>query len=102
MSYLLAIFGLIVVFGLAFLASSDRKKIKMKPIIIMVVIQIVLAFLLLNTKIGYVVIKAFAGVFGKLLEYAAVGVNFVFGGIANGGEAPFFLTVLLPIVFISV
>lgn len=102
MSYLIAIFGLIVVFGLAFLASSDRKKIKIKPIIIMVVIQIILAFLLLNTKFGYVVIKAFAGVFGKLLEYAAVGVNFVFGGIANGGEAPFFLTVLLPIVFISV
>jgi nucleoside transport protein len=36
------------------------------------------------------------------LEYAGAGVSFVFGGIANKGEMPFFLNVLLPIVFISV
>lgn len=102
MKYLIAIAGLIVVFGLAFLASSDRKKVKIKPIITMVIIQIVLAFLLLNTKFGYIIIKAFANVFSKLLEYAGEGISFVFGGIANKGEGPFFLNVLLPIVFISV
>src|SRR5690606_17883258 len=41
-------------------------------------------------------------VFSVLLEYANEGVSFVFGGMANEGEAPFFLTVLLPIIFISV
>ncbi|WP_342043060.1 NupC/NupG family nucleoside CNT transporter [Bacillus sp. OTU2372] len=102
MKYIIAIIGLLVVFGLAFLASNNRKQIKWKPIFLMIVIQVILSALLLNTTFGLVLIKGFAEVFSKLLEYAGNGVSFVFGGLANKGEAPFFLTVLLPIVFISV
>lgn len=102
MKYIIAIFGLLVVFGLAYLASNNRKDIKIKPIILMVIIQVLLASLLLNTKFGLVLIKGFADIFTKLLEYAASGVSFVFGGLANEGQMPFFLNVLLPIVFISV
>ena len=102
MKYLITIIGLLAVVGLALLVSSNRKQIKYKYIGLMVVIQIALAALLLNTKFGFVLIQGIATVFGHLLEYAAAGVDFVFGGLANEGEAPFFLTVLLPIVFISV
>ncbi|MED4229330.1 NupC/NupG family nucleoside CNT transporter [Neobacillus cucumis] len=102
MKYIIALIGLLVVFGLGYLASNNRKNIKVKPIILMVIIQIILSFLLLNTTLGLVLIKGFAGVFSKLLEYAGAGVSFVFGGLANKGEMPFFLNVLLPIVFISV
>jgi nucleoside transport protein len=101
MKFLIAILGLAVVLGLAWLASSDRKKIKFKPVAIMIVIQILLTFLLLNTKFGLIMITAIANGFGKLLEYANEGISFVFGGIANEGQMPFFLNVLLPIVFIS-
>lgn len=102
MKYIIAILGLLVVVGLAVLVSSDRKKIKYKPIILMIIIQLILSFLLLNTKFGLVLVKGIANAFGKLLEYAGEGISFVFGGIANEGQAPFFLNVLLPIVFISV
>ncbi|HWO95384.1 MAG TPA: nucleoside transporter C-terminal domain-containing protein, partial [Bacillus sp. (in: firmicutes)] len=102
MQYLISILGLFVVLALAFAASSDRKNIKYKPIIIMVVIQLLLAYVLLNTKFGLVLITWIAKVFEKLLTYAAEGINFVFGGIANEGQMPFFINVLLPIVFISV
>ena len=102
MKYLISIIGLLVVVGLALLVSSNRKQIKYKYIGLMVVIQIALAALLLNTKFGFVLIQGIATVFGHLLEYAAAGIDFVFGGLANEGQAPFFLTVLLPIVFISV
>ncbi|RFU64031.1 NupC/NupG family nucleoside CNT transporter [Bacillus sp. V59.32b] len=102
MKYIIAIIGLLVVFGLAWIASNNRKDVKFKPIIIMVVIQLILSFLLLNTKFGFVMITAIANGFGKLLEYANEGINFVFGGLANEGQLPFFLNVLLPIVFISV
>ncbi|WP_299091217.1 nucleoside transporter C-terminal domain-containing protein [uncultured Metabacillus sp.] len=102
MKYLLGILGLIIVFGLAFIASNNRKQIKYKPLIFMVVIQLLLAALLLNTKFGFIIINTIANVFNKLLQYANSGVEFVFGGIANEGSQPFFLTVLLPIVFISV
>ncbi len=102
MKYLISIIGLLAVVGLALLVSSNRKQIKYKYIGLMVVIQIALAALLLNTKFGFILIQGIATVFGYLLEFAEAGVSFVFGGIANEGEAPFFLTVLLPIVFISV
>lgn len=101
MKFLIAILGLLIVFGLATLVSSDRKKVKIKPIILMVVIQLVLTYLLLNTKFGLVIINSIADGFGKLLEWANEGITFVFGGIVNEGASPFFLNVLLPIVFIS-
>ncbi|TCP31333.1 nucleoside transport protein [Scopulibacillus darangshiensis] len=102
MKYIIAIIGLLIVLGLALLASNNRREVKYKPIILMIIIQLILSAILLNTKFGLVLIKGIADVFNKLLEYAGEGVGFVFGGIANNGQAPFFLNVLLPIVFISV
>lgn len=102
MNYLISIIGIVAVLALAFIASSNKKEIKYKYIIIMLVIQLLLAMLLLNTRFGYILIKGIATIFDHLLKYAAAGVDFVFGGLANKGESPFFLNVLLPIVFISV
>ncbi|OAH58697.1 pyrimidine nucleoside transporter NupC [Domibacillus aminovorans] len=102
MKFFIFILGLTITFLLAFLVSSDRKQIKYKPIAIMLVIQLVLSYFLLNTSIGLILIKGFSDIFGTLLNYAASGVNFVFGGLANEGEFPFFLNALLPIVFIAV
>lgn len=101
MNYIISIVGLIVVLGLAWVASSNRKGIKIRPIIQMLILQLVLSFILLNTKFGLIVIEGIAAVFTKLLDFANEGISFVFGGIANEGQAPFFLNVLLPIVFIS-
>jgi nucleoside transport protein len=101
MSYFISILGLLVVLGLAWIASNNRKIIKIRPIIQMVIIQLILAFILLNTKFGLAIINVIASGFMTLLRWANEGISFVFGGIANEGEAPFFLTVLLPIVFIS-
>lgn len=101
MNYIISIVGLIVVLGLAWVASSNRKGIKIRPIIQMLILQLVLSFILLNTKFGLIIIEGIAAVFTKLLDFANEGISFVFGGIANEGQAPFFLNVLLPIVFIS-
>lgn len=102
MKFVMFLVGLLVVFVLGFLISSDRKKIKYKPIALMLVIQLVLAYFLLNTKVGFVLVKGIADGFGSILKFAEAGVNFVFGGLANDGQAPFFLTVLLPIIFLAV
>ena len=102
MGYLISIIGLLFVFCLALIVSKNKKKIKYKNIVIMLIIQIILATILLNTSFGYVLIKGITNVFDHLLAYANTGITFVFGGLANEGEAPFFLTVLLPIVFVSV
>jgi nucleoside transporter len=102
MKFLIFILGLITIFLLAFLVSSNRKQIKYKPIAIMLIIQLILTYFLLNTRVGLFLIQGISNVFGTLMEYAASGVNFVFGGLANEGAFPFFLNALLPIVFIAV
>lgn len=101
MNYLISTVGLIVVLSLAWVASNNRKEIKIRPIIQMIIIQLILTFLLLNTQFGLILINGIAAGFSQLLNFANEGINFVFGGIANEGQAPFFLTALLPIVFIS-
>ncbi|MFK9093872.1 NupC/NupG family nucleoside CNT transporter [Bacillus salipaludis] len=101
MHYIMSVAGLVIVLLLAWLASNDKKKIKYRPIITMIVIQIVLGLLLLKTSVGEFLIKGFADSFAKLLGYANEGTNFVFGGIANEGAHTFFLFVLMPIVFMS-
>ncbi|MBU8881252.1 NupC/NupG family nucleoside CNT transporter [Bacillus sp. FJAT-29790] len=102
MQYGISILGVLVVLFLAWLASSNRKEVKFKPIITMLVIQIILSVVLLNTKYGIIIINGISTIFSILLEYASDGVSFVYGGMANKGETPFFLNVLLPIIFISV
>lgn len=101
MKFLIAILGLLVVLGLSYIASNNKKNIRYKPLIIMVVLQVILAFVLLNTLAGAVLIKGFSSMFEKLLGYAHTGIEFVFGGLLNEGQFSFFLSVLLPIVFIS-
>lgn len=102
MSYIIAILGILLVFGLAYLGSNDRKNIRYRPLFVMIVLQAILAFLLLNTVVGTVIIGVFATVFEHLLKYAGEGISFVFGGFVFAeGSTPFFLSVLMPIVFIS-
>lgn len=101
MKFIIAILGLLVVFGLAFLISNDKRNIRYRPLAVMIVLQLILGFVLLNTSIGEYLVKGIASTFEALLGYAGAGIEFVFGGIANEGAGPFFLNVLLPIVFIS-
>ncbi|WP_373558171.1 NupC/NupG family nucleoside CNT transporter [Bacillus sp. 7884-1] len=102
LKYLLFLAAIIIIFLLAYIASNNKKRIKVKPLVTMLVLQLIFAFLLLNTEVGFVIITAVSSLFDHLLSYAAEGINFVFGGMANEGAGPFFINVLLPIVFISV
>lgn len=102
MNILFFLTGLLLVFILGYLASYNRKGIRVRPIVAMLLTQIVLAFLLLNTKAGVVLVSYVAKLFAKLVEIGIQGVDFVFGGLENEGISNFFLDVLLPIIFISV
>ncbi|AYE33645.1 NupC/NupG family nucleoside CNT transporter [Clostridium septicum] len=101
MKYIIGIIGLVVVLALAWIGSSDKKKIKYKPIIVMLVLQFIFAFLLLNTQLGNCLVSSIANGFDVLLKCAGEGVDFVFGGLVNNEQFSFFIGVLLPIVVIS-
>ncbi|MDF2684325.1 MAG: NupC/NupG family nucleoside transporter [Brevibacillus sp.] len=94
--------GLLFVSGVGYAASNNRKGIKLTPIIKMIVAQLVLTFLLLNTSIGIDLIRFVSNGFDVLMKLGISGVDFVFGGLENNGVSNFFLDVLLPIIFISV
>ncbi len=79
----------------------QKKSIRVRYIIQLLVIEIILAWFFLNSEAGLGFVKGFAGFFDHLLKYAAQGTNFVFGNMNDKGLAFFFLNVLCPIVFIS-
>lgn len=95
------VLSLVVICGLAILASSNRKGIRPRFIVQLLVIQIGLAWFFLSSDVGEGFVRGFAGIFDHLLGYARKGTEFVFGGMIEGGLAFFFLQVLCPIIFIS-
>ncbi|MDF1894420.1 NupC/NupG family nucleoside CNT transporter [Rahnella contaminans] len=95
------VLALAVVAALALLVSRDRKNIRLRFIVQLLVIEVLLAYFFLNSSIGLGFVKGFSDLFEKLLGFAAEGTGFVFGGMSDKGLAFFFLKVLCPIVFIS-
>ncbi|MGM7653495.1 NupC/NupG family nucleoside CNT transporter [Serratia marcescens] len=95
------IMALVVIIALALLVSNNRKKIRLRYIIQLLVIEGALAYFFLHSASGLSVIKHVAGFFDTLLAYAAQGSEFVFSGMIKDGLAFIFLGVLCPIIFIS-
>lgn len=95
------ILALVVIFFLAFIFSNDRKKIRPRVILQLIVIEGLLAWFFLHASSGLAMVTAVSGFFENLLTYAAQGSDFVFGGMSKAGLAFIFLGVLCPIIFIS-
>ncbi|KAB7894897.1 NupC/NupG family nucleoside CNT transporter [Rouxiella sp. S1S-2] len=95
------ILALVVIFFLAFIFSNDRKKIRPRVILQLIVIEGLLAWFFLHASSGLSIVTAVSAFFENLLTYAAQGSDFVFGGMSKAGLAFIFLGVLCPIIFIS-
>ena len=93
--------ALVVIFALALLVSHDRKQIRLRFIIQLIVVEAALGWFFLHSAGGLALVCSFAGFFETLLGFAAQGTEFVFGGMSKQGLAFIFLGVLCPIVFIS-
>ena len=103
MAYLHFVIGLVMVLGLALLANrKEWRKIKVRFVVQLLVVELALAWFMLNSQVGLAVVGGFAAAFGNRLEFAGEGTDFVFGSLMNEGGFTFFLKVLMPIVFISV
>jgi concentrative nucleoside transporter, CNT family len=105
------IIGIIVILGLAFLWSNNRKKINYRLVITGLLLQIVLAIFILKVPIGQDIFAFLGKAINKLLDFSKEGGLFVFGdltkvtqilpeGIVKSGV---FLFILLPtIIFVCV
>nr|WP_281414389.1 nucleoside transporter C-terminal domain-containing protein [Virgibacillus salarius] len=93
--------AIVVVLGLAFLMSNDKKSINYKGIIIMLVFQLLITFFMFETKIGQTIITGISAGFNKLIEFGTEGINFVVGGFVLEEGGVFFFNVLLLIIFFA-
>ncbi len=100
-NFLHFILALVIIFALALLVSHDRKKIRLRYLLQLIIIEAALAFFFLHAASGLTAIKHVSGFFETLLTFAAQGSDFVFGGMSKQGLAFIFLGVLCPIIFIS-
>jgi concentrative nucleoside transporter, CNT family len=105
------IIGIVVILGLAYLWSNNRKAINYRLVITGLLLQIILAFFILKVPIGQEIFAWLGKVINKLLDFSKEGGYFVFGdltkvtdiipaGIVKKG---IFLFILLPtIIFVCV
>lgn len=103
MSIFISVLGLIIFLGIAYLFSNDRKNINYRAVVSMLVIQIILGWFMLDTKIGGKIIAGITSAFNKIISFGNEGTKFVFGGLIKGidGQPIFFINTLVLIVFIS-
>ncbi|WP_088068867.1 NupC/NupG family nucleoside CNT transporter [Gottfriedia luciferensis] len=99
MSYIIAIIGIILLLAICWIMSNDKKNINYKAVAIMLIVQLLLAWFMLNTAIGKTILQKIISFFNKVLSFGNEGIAFVFGDLSTKGY--FWINVLMMIIFIS-
>ncbi|AWV97794.1 NupC/NupG family nucleoside CNT transporter [Arcticibacterium luteifluviistationis] len=97
--------GIVVLLGIAFLMSNNKKKINIKLVLWGLGLQLSFALLILKTPIGLPFFKFFDVLIGKLLSYSDAGGDFLFksfvSGIVDSPNVNFAIRVLPTVIFFS-
>lgn len=99
MNILWGIMGILVVLGIAFLFSSEKKAIKLRTIIGGLAIQITFAFIVLKWETGKEALQWFTLRVQDIIDFANEGIGFLFGALADGDQfGTIFAFHVLPII----
>ena len=96
---LIGLAGIVVILGIAFLLSTDRRAIRPRVVGAAFALQAGIAVLVLYSSIGKVVLGAMSGGVANLLGYSQKGTEFLFGKMATpeiGGQS--FAIAALPVI----
>lgn len=106
------ILGVILILGIAFALSNNRKAINYRTVGVGLLLQFGLAVFILRTDIGNALFQWLGNKVQKLLSFADKGAEFVFGSLVNtelmekafgpGNDFVFFFRVLPTIIFVAV
>lgn len=104
------IFGIIFIFGIAFLMSNNRKAINYKTVGTGFALQILLAIFVFKVPLGQKLFMAIGLFIQKILEFSKQGGEFVFGGLMSakwtelfgGGGNVFALQLISSIIFMMI
>jgi len=104
--------GLVLIFGIAFLMSNNRKAINYRLVITGVILQVGTAIFVLKVPVGQLIFEKIGFGIQKLLDFSMEGARFCFGFLANGevlnsvvgpGNSFIFVFTLIPtIIFVCV
>ncbi len=100
MYFLLNALGVVVVIGVIYLCSPNKKNVKWKSILTLLVAEFLITWFMLSTKIGSWVISKIASFFTWLIACANQGISFVFPSVMANEQVDFFFSALMPIIFI--
>lgn len=104
MDALRGLLGLVLLLGIAVLASRDRRGIRWRTVGVALAVQVVFAFLVLRTRPGQAVLDFLSRQVETLIGYTQSGTDFVFGPLAQVGApngVAFALQVLPVIIFLG-
>ncbi|WP_439241273.1 MULTISPECIES: NupC/NupG family nucleoside CNT transporter [unclassified Lonepinella] len=109
MGSLISILGIVVLLGIAFLCSNNRKAINFRTVFGALLIQIIFGALILYVPAGRDALLWLSNGVQKVIGYGFQGIEFVFGGLASnkifevmGGDGFIFAVRVLPsIIFFS-
>ena len=106
------ILGIILIFGIAFLMSNNRKAINYRLVVSGFAIQILLAIFILKVPVGKTIFGWLGEFITKVLDFSQAGAKFVFGPLVNreymgkafglGNEFVFFFNIIPTIIFVAV
>lgn len=99
MDAFISILGIVVLLGIAYLLSNNRKAICIRTVLGALVIQIVIGAFILYVPIGRDALLGMSNGVSKVIAYANEGISFVFGGLASGENVGFIFAIkVLPVI----
>lgn len=94
----IGIIGIIVILGIAWLLSSNRKAINLRVVGAAFGLQVVIATLVLYFDWGKRMIKSMSGGVQAVIDYSQSGIDMVFGGLATDVVGFSFAVKVLPVI----
>ncbi len=99
---LIGLLGIVVILGIAYLLSSNRKAINLRIVGAAFALQAVIAVFVIYSSAGKVVIEKMSNAVQNVMDYSRAGIDFMFGGIATEPSLWNFAVHVLPmIIFFS-
>ncbi len=112
MDRLIGVLGIVLILGIAYLVSNNRKAINYRTVGVGLLMQLVLAIFILKVPIGQQVFKYIGDLVTKVLTFSDKGAVFVFGPLADTalvsksfgipGGFIFFFKIIPTILFVAV
>ena len=99
MNIIFSIIALLCFLGIAFILSTDKKKINFQTVLRGLILQAALIFFVIKIPVGQVLLEKLAISVDAVIQMGMEGVDFVFGGISD--SYVFAINVLSLIVFTS-